>query len=133
MQGDPTEDGVFLLAHAARALAGQVAERRSGGQSATRGGAAYPSSAPDRGRRDLHRSGSWQFSFIRPEAERQIDFARFVLPVLDALGRMGLNAEMSARNDLTIDGKKVSGSAQYHHNGRVLHHGSILFARTSRK
>ncbi len=63
----------------------------------------------------------------RPEAERQIDFARFVLPVLDALGRMGLNAEMSARNDLTIDGKKFSGSAQYHHNGRVLHHGSILF------
>jgi len=71
--------------------------------------------------------GSWQFSFIRRERDKQINFGEFVLPVLDGLRQMGLNAQMSARNDLLIDGKKFCGNAQYHGGGRVLHHGSILF------
>ena len=33
----------------------------------------------------------------------------------------------SGRNDLTIDGKKFSGNAQYYHRNRLLHHGTILF------
>lgn len=71
--------------------------------------------------------GSWQFSFIGRERSKQIDFKEFVQPVLDGLRRMGLNAEMSKRNDLLIGGRKFSGNAQYHSGGRVLHHGSILF------
>lgn len=71
--------------------------------------------------------GSWQFSFIRAEHSRQIDFKEFVLPVLSALRSMGLDVTMGERNDLLLDGRKFSGNAQYHGRGRVLHHGSILF------
>ncbi len=71
--------------------------------------------------------GSWQFSFIKRGRGRQIDFVEFVLPVLDALRRMGFDAVMSGRNDLTIGGKKFCGNAQYRLGGRVLHHGSVLF------
>ena len=71
--------------------------------------------------------GSWQFSFIRRERSKQIDFGEFVLPVLSGLKHMGLDVAMSERNDLLIGGKKFSGNAQYHSRGRVLHHGSILF------
>ena len=41
--------------------------------------------------------------------------------------KMGIKAELSGRNDLTIDGKKFSGNAQYYHKNRLLHHGTLLF------
>ncbi|WP_291634788.1 lipoate protein ligase C-terminal domain-containing protein, partial [Clostridium sp.] len=36
--------------------------------------------------------------------------------------------DFSGRNDLTIDGKKFSGNAQYNYKDRVLHHGTLLFS-----
>ena len=44
-----------------------------------------------------------------------------------ALQSLGVNAEFSGRNDITIDGKKFSGTAQYWSRTRLLHHGTILF------
>ncbi len=72
--------------------------------------------------------GSWQFSFIRREKEKRIDFESFVQPVLNALRQLGFDAYKSERNDLLIDGKKFCGNAQYHCAERVLHHGSLLFS-----
>ena len=34
---------------------------------------------------------------------------------------------MDGRNDILIDGMKISGNAQYVRQGRVMHHGTILF------
>ena len=71
----------------------------------------------------------WQFSFIvRDPGERRIEFARFTRPILDALHSLGVaDARHTGRNDLTIDGKKFSGNAQYLRRDVVLHHGSLLF------
>ena len=72
--------------------------------------------------------GSWQFSYImRRREHHEIAFKPFVQPVLDALRAMGVEANMSARNDLLVDGRKFCGNAQHHSGNRVLHHGSILF------
>lgn len=71
--------------------------------------------------------GTWQFSFIRREANRVIDFNPFVEPIRDALRELGFPAEMSGRNDLMIHGRKCSGNAQYFSKGYQVHHGSILF------
>lgn len=72
--------------------------------------------------------GSWQFSYImRNRENREIAFEQFVRPVLEGLKAMGVDASMSARNDLLVDGRKFSGNAQHHSCNRVLHHGSILF------
>lgn len=56
-----------------------------------------------------------------------IDFARFTSPVVAALRQWGLPASLSGRNDILIDGLKVSGNAQTIKNNRVLHHGTLLY------
>jgi lipoate-protein ligase A len=48
-------------------------------------------------------------------------------PVAEALRGMGVAVEISGRNDMTIEGKKFSGNAQYVKAGRVMHHGTLLF------
>lgn len=70
----------------------------------------------------------WQFSFIvRNPGDHRIEFSHFTKPILDALHSLGVDAQFSGRNDLTIDGKKFSGNAQYVRRDVVLHHGSLLF------
>lgn len=74
-----------------------------------------------------HDLGNLNFSFIVSDSQKAIDFHRFTEPVIKALHKMGIQAEHSGRNDITIEGKKFSGNAQYHFRNRILHHGTILF------
>ena len=48
-------------------------------------------------------------------------------PVVDVLRSWNIPAELSGRNDITVDGRKISGAAQARKNGRTLHHGTLLF------
>lgn len=43
-----------------------------------------------------------------------------------SLRRMGIDARYRPINDVEVDGKKVSGSAQLRRRGAVLHHGTLL-------
>lgn len=75
-----------------------------------------------------HDLGNLNFSFIQPAGEQIApDFQAFVRPVMSALARIGVSTEFSGRNDLTLGGKKFSGNAQCIKNGKVLHHGTLLF------
>lgn len=56
-----------------------------------------------------------------------MDLALFCRPLIQALDHLGIRAELSGRNDVTIDGKKFSGTAQYSRDGRIMHHGTILY------
>lgn len=87
----------------------QVVRRLSGG------GAVY------------HDLGNLNYSFIVNAAKGRYDFREMSQPVADTLIRLGVNVEFSGRNDLVIDGKKISGSAQFIRRGRILHHGTLLF------
>ena len=40
---------------------------------------------------------------------------------------MGIKAEASGRNDILVDGLKISGNAQRMANGKLMHHGTIMF------
>ena len=71
--------------------------------------------------------GGWQFTFICQGAAKEIEFSRFIAPVIDALREMGVDAGFNGRNDLTIGGKKFSGNAQYRLGDSLVHHGSLLF------
>lgn len=76
-----------------------------------------------------HDLGNLNFTFIADAAENTgLDFARFCMPILQTLRSYGLDAQITGRNDMTLYGKKFSGNSQYIKNGRVLHHGTILFA-----
>ena len=75
-----------------------------------------------------HDMGNLNYTLITDDdGAAQMDFRRFCLPVVRALEKVGVTAELNGRNDMTIDGKKFSGNAQYRRGGRVMHHGTILF------
>jgi len=75
-----------------------------------------------------HDLGNLNYSFITDEEEgNKAAFEKFTGPVVKALQSLGLPAETSGRNDILVDGRKVSGIAQRHYKGRILHHGTLLF------
>ena len=74
-----------------------------------------------------HDLGNLNFTFIADSGGPGFDFATFCKPVAGALVKIGAPVEISGRNDMTIDGKKISGNAQYMKRGRVMHHGTILY------
>ena len=73
-----------------------------------------------------HDMGNLNYTIIA-DGDGDLDFGRFCRIVLDALARVGVKGELNGRNDMTIDGQKFSGNAQYAKQGRVMHHGTILF------
>lgn len=75
-----------------------------------------------------HDLGNLNYSFITDldDADR-LTMAVFTIPIINALATMGITAECSGRNDIMVDGKKVSGNAQRIHKNRILHHGTLLF------
>lgn len=75
-----------------------------------------------------HDLGNLNYSFITDVdgTDRQT-YERFVSPIVNALGDLGLDACSSGRNDILVSGKKVSGTAQQVLKGRILHHGTLLF------
>ena len=74
-----------------------------------------------------HDMGNLNFSFIvRQNTENSYNFRFFVEPVLEVLHSLGVPAEFTGRNDLTIHGLKFSGNAQCAWHGRLLHHGCLM-------
>ena len=75
-----------------------------------------------------HDLGNLNFSFVAKTKENQtIDFKRYYIPIINALEKIGVKAELSGRNDVTIDGQKCIGASQSVWQGRVLSNGCILF------
>lgn len=75
-----------------------------------------------------HDLGNINYSFVMPDETGDFDFAFFTQPILKALDALGVKAELSGRNDIAIDGKKVSGGAQYRRGGIIMHHGTLLYS-----
>lgn len=75
-----------------------------------------------------HDLGNLNYSFITDagDAER-LTMERFTRPIVAALRGLGLEAEASGRNDILVEGRKVSGTAQRLMKDRILHHGTLLF------
>lgn len=75
-----------------------------------------------------HDTGNVNYSLIFHERQPGADsFARFARPVVKALCKLGAEAEFSGRNDILVQGRKVSGSAQCAMKDRTLFHGTLLF------
>jgi lipoate-protein ligase A len=77
----------------------------------------------------FHDSGNLNFTFIRQcDPGRQVDFRKHTQPVIDFLISLGINAKFEGKNDIKVDGLKISGNAEHVHRNRVLHHGTLLFS-----
>ena len=87
----------------------KVARRLSGG------GAVY------------HDMGNLNFTFIVDQKDvKGMNFKIFVVPIVETLKGFGVEAEFSGRNDILVNGMKISGNSQYVRYGRVMHHGCIM-------
>ncbi len=66
--------------------------------------------------------------YIAKGEDVQLTYSNYTIIVLGALKRLGFNVSATGRNDITIDGKKVSGSAFYHlPNGKNIVHSTLLY------
>ena len=75
-----------------------------------------------------HHLNNLNYTIISKEDENKaFDFKSFSTPVINTLAQLGVKAEFTGRNDLEIDGKKFCGNAQAYINGRIMHHGCLLF------
>ena len=83
-----------------------IARRRTGG------GAVY------------HDFGNLNFSFVMPE--EIYDVKRQSSVIVNALKSLGINAELTGRNDITACGRKFSGNAFYKGKTHRLHHGTLM-------
>ena len=67
------------------------------------------------------------FSYIAKDERVNFTFNRYINMLVLVLHKLGVNAQASGRNDILIDGKKVSGNAFYHIPGRSIVHGTMLY------
>lgn len=75
-----------------------------------------------------HDLGNLNFTFIANiEDAETVDFKKYAEPIICALETLGIRAELSGRNDITIDGKKISGNAQRLYRKKLMQHGTLLF------
>lgn len=75
-----------------------------------------------------HDLGNLNFTFvIGVDEPGKVNYKKYVQPIIDALASMGIKAEASGRNDILVDGLKISGNAQRMANGKLMHHGTIMF------
>jgi lipoate-protein ligase A len=76
----------------------------------------------------FHDNGNLNFSFISQSIQgKQVDFRKYTIPVIVFLASIGVNAKFEGKNDLKVNGLKISGNAEHVYHERVLHHGTLLF------
>ena len=75
-----------------------------------------------------HDFGNLNFSFITNHDVKSLNnFKKFTAPVIKVLNTLGLDAELKGRNDIQVDEKKISGTAQFSTGKRMVSHGTLLF------
>lgn len=87
---------------------GKLVRRRSGG------GAVY------------HDLGNLNFSFIT--GKETYDLERQLRVIVNAVRSLGIKAEVSGRNDILAEGRKISGSAFLESEGKCCHHGTLMIS-----
>ncbi|MDO5337801.1 MAG: lipoate--protein ligase [Eubacteriales bacterium] len=72
----------------------------------------------------FHDLGNLNFTFCVREEDYHVD--RQLEVILKAMQFLGIHAEKTGRNDITVSGRKFSGNAFYKTNGCCYHHGTLL-------
>lgn len=76
-----------------------------------------------------HDLGNLNFSFItRDDGKSFHNYRKFTEPVVKALKELGVEAELTGRNDIQVGERKISGNAQFSTRGRMFSHGTLMFA-----
>ena len=71
-----------------------------------------------------HDLGNLNYSFIVDSESDSLKYCSCLLG--DVLNEFGIKYCFEGRNDILVDGFKVSGTAQHENDGKILHHGTLL-------
>jgi len=75
-----------------------------------------------------HDLGNLNFSFITRNTRKNFhNFRKFTTPVIRLLNELGVPAKLHGSSDIMVEGRKVSGNAQYATAKRLVAHGTLLF------
>ena len=85
-----------------------------------------PVRRPSGGGAVYHDAGNLNYTFIT-RSENYSEERQYAV-LKRALQACGITAELSGRNDLLVNGKKISGSAYRHHDGVSFQHGTLLIS-----
>lgn len=72
----------------------------------------------------FHDLGNLNFTFLMRSEDYHLN--RQLSVIVRAVNALGIPAELSGRNDIIANGRKFSGNAFYHAEGRSYHHGTLL-------
>ncbi len=76
----------------------------------------------------FHDNGNLCYTVIAPYNDTENAYKKFTAPIIEYLNSLGIKAEFSGRNDITVSGQKISGNAQTVYQNRIMHHGTLLFS-----
>jgi len=82
----------------------------------------------------IHTEGELTYSFIVKNDGNYVPFdieesyKVICTPIINALKRIGVNARFRPINDIEVEGRKISGSAQTRKYGAILQHGTLLLS-----
>jgi len=67
------------------------------------------------------------FSFITTTFNKDFVFDKYLSRVVSGLKQLGIEAYFSGRNDIMLDGRKISGNAFYRVGNRSVVHGTMMY------
>ena len=74
-----------------------------------------------------HDTGNLNFSFITKFGKEKLDhFKELLRPILETLNRLGVPAEITDKNTIVVENKKISGNSQHTNMRQMLSHGTLL-------
>jgi lipoate---protein ligase len=75
----------------------------------------------------FHDLGNINFTVITKSINPNINFPEHTKPIIEFLEKLGLNAGFEGKNDVRVNGLKVSGNAAHLFKNKTLYHGTLLF------
>lgn len=74
-----------------------------------------------------HDTGNLNFSFITDDDGNSFhNFQKFTEPIVQALQSLGVNAELTGRNDIQVGQAKISGNTMVKVKNRMFSHGTLM-------
>lgn len=74
-----------------------------------------------------HDLGNLNYTIVGRTADLNRDYPEYARHILKALQSLGVDAELSGRNDILVDGHKVSGYAKRVYKDRMMVHGTLMY------
>ena len=74
-----------------------------------------------------HDLGNLNYTIVGRSEDLERDYPQYAGMMMMALQRLGVPATLSGRNDILVEGRKVSGFAKRVHKNRLMVHGTLMF------